>query len=147
MRLRFSLAMRLAHVHNTQTCGGGSDSYFEYLIKWARLSNTDDNTFANNWLTAADTSIKILAKVRGASQCLRSFIVSRCLQSHVSHLNLIAICLESFTDCSFLPPDDKQRATVDDWLFLADFDDNRQIRHIGSHLACFYGGNWLLGGC
>lgn len=30
-------------------------------------------------------------------------------------------------------------------LYLADFDSDRQIRHIGSHLACFYGGNWLFG--
>ncbi|KAI0319250.1 glycoside hydrolase family 47 protein [Amylostereum chailletii] len=82
------------------TWGGGSDSYFEYLIKWARLSNTDDDTFANNWRTAVDTSIKILVK----------------------------------------------RSTVGNHLYLADFDDDRKIRHIGSHLACFYGGNWLLGG-
>ncbi|KAF5311116.1 hypothetical protein D9619_007982 [Psilocybe cf. subviscida] len=30
--------------------------------------------------------------------------------------------------------------------YLADFDDYRNIKHIGSHLACFHGGNWLLGG-
>ena len=46
-----------------QTWGGGSDSYFEYLIKYARLSNTDDNTFADSWLTAVDSSIKTLMKV------------------------------------------------------------------------------------
>ena len=45
-----------------QTWGGGSDSYFEYLIKYARLSNTDDNTFADSWLTAVDSSIKTLMK-------------------------------------------------------------------------------------
>lgn len=30
-------------------------------------------------------------------------------------------------------------------VYLADFDSDRQIRHVGSHLACFYGGNWLYG--
>ena len=37
-------------------------------------------------------------------------------------------------------------STTGNFVYLADFDDNRQIRHIGSHLACFHGGNWLLGG-
>ncbi|THH11407.1 hypothetical protein EW146_g8052 [Bondarzewia mesenterica] len=73
------------------TWGGGSDSYFEYLIKYARLTNTNDNTFTNTWLTAVDSSIKTLLKA-------------------------------------------------------SDFDDNRQIRFVGSHLACFYAGNWLMGG-
>ncbi|KAJ7596035.1 glycoside hydrolase family 47 protein [Mycena floridula] len=82
------------------TWGGGSDSYFEYLIKYARLSNTDDPIFADTWHTAVDSSIKNLLRT----------------------------------------------STVGNHLYLADFDDNRQIRHVGSHLACFYGGNWLFGG-
>ncbi|KAH0580813.1 hypothetical protein H2248_011972 [Termitomyces sp. 'cryptogamus'] len=81
------------------TWGGGSDSYFEYLIKYARLSNTNDPLFANTWHTAVDSSIKTL---------LRTSIPG----NHV---------------------------------YLADFDDSRKIRHIGSHLACFNGGNWILG--
>ncbi|KAI0044946.1 glycoside hydrolase family 47 protein, partial [Auriscalpium vulgare] len=85
------------------TWGGGSDSYFEYLIKYARLSNTDDETFADTWLTAVDSSITTLIKASATS-------------------------------------------TVGNHVYLADFDDNRQIRHVGSHLACFYAGNWLLGG-
>ena len=47
----------------SQTWGGGSDSYLEYLIKYARLSNTADNTFADAWLTAVDSSIKHLKQV------------------------------------------------------------------------------------
>ena len=47
----------------SQTWGGGSDSYFEYLIKYARLSNTDDNRFADTWLTAVDSSITHLKRV------------------------------------------------------------------------------------
>jgi mannosyl-oligosaccharide alpha-1,2-mannosidase len=37
-------------------------------------------------------------------------------------------------------------STVGDFTYLADFEDDRKIRHIGSHLACFHGGNWILGG-
>ncbi|PPQ89224.1 hypothetical protein CVT25_001303 [Psilocybe cyanescens] len=82
------------------TWGGGSDSYFEYLIKHARLSNTNDNLFADTWHTAVDSSIKTLLRT----------------------------------------------STVGNHVYLADFDDSRTIRHIGSHLACFHGGNWLFGG-
>jgi len=82
------------------TWGGGSDSYFEYLIKYARLTNTDDNSYADAWLTAVDTSMKTLLRT----------------------------------------------SDVGNWLYLADYDDDKNIRHVGSHLACFYGGNWILGG-
>ncbi|KAF9494946.1 glycoside hydrolase family 47 protein [Pleurotus eryngii] len=82
------------------TWGGGSDSYFEYLIKYARLSNTDDPVFADTWATAVDSSIKTLLRT----------------------------------------------STVGNFTYLADFDNNKQIRHVGSHLACFHGGNWILGG-
>ncbi|KAG5635310.1 hypothetical protein H0H81_011772, partial [Sphagnurus paluster] len=42
--------------------GGGSDSYFEYLIKYARLSNTKEELFADTWHTAVDSSIKNLLR-------------------------------------------------------------------------------------
>ncbi|KAL4255270.1 alpha-1,2-Mannosidase [Pleurotus pulmonarius] len=80
--------------------GGGSDSYFEYLIKYARLSNTDDTLFADTWATAIDSSINTLLRT----------------------------------------------STVGNFTYLADFDENKRIRHVGSHLACFNGGNWILGG-
>jgi len=44
------------------TWGGGTDSYLEYLIKYARLSNTDDNIFADTWHAAVDSSIKVLLR-------------------------------------------------------------------------------------
>ncbi|KAH9003477.1 glycoside hydrolase family 47 protein [Lactarius hatsudake] len=44
------------------TWGGGSDSYFEYLIKYAYLSNTDDKLFKDAWFTAVDSSIRYLKK-------------------------------------------------------------------------------------
>jgi len=46
-----------------KTWGGGSDSYFEYLIKYARLSNTNDTSYVTAWKTAVDSSIKTLLKV------------------------------------------------------------------------------------
>ncbi|KAF8581522.1 glycoside hydrolase family 47 protein, partial [Ramaria rubella] len=39
-----------------------------------------------------------------------------------------------------------KESTVGDWTYLADMEDDRQIRHIGSHLTCLHGGNWILGG-
>ncbi|TCD65742.1 maturation of Asn-linked oligosaccharides protein [Steccherinum ochraceum] len=80
--------------------GGGSDSYFEYLIKYPRLSNINDNIFADTWATAVDTSMRVLART----------------------------------------------STVGNHLYLADQQDDGTIRHIGSHLACFHAGNWLMGG-
>ncbi|KAF9051540.1 alpha-mannosidase 1 [Panaeolus papilionaceus] len=82
------------------TWGGGSDSYFEYLIKYARLNLTEDHIFADAWHTAVDSSIKTLL----------------------------------------------QKSAIKGDMYLADRDDNGIIRHIGSHLACFHGGNWLMGG-
>ncbi|KAF5341440.1 hypothetical protein D9758_014743 [Tetrapyrgos nigripes] len=89
-----------AFVGNKISWGGGSDSYLEYLIKYARLTNTDDNLFADEWHTAVDSSIK--------------------------HL--------------------QSRSTVQNHLYLADRDDNGDIVHVSSHLACFHGGNWIFGG-
>ncbi|KAH8987907.1 glycoside hydrolase [Lactarius akahatsu] len=82
------------------TWGGGSDSYFEYLIKYAYLSNTGDKTFADAWSTTVDSSIRYL----------------------------------------------KKTSTVGDHVYLADIDGNGSVRPVGSHLACFHAGNWMLGG-
>ncbi|KAF8631332.1 hypothetical protein AX15_002451 [Amanita polypyramis BW_CC] len=37
-------------------------------------------------------------------------------------------------------------STVGNYVYLADYDDSRKIRHVGSHLGCFAAGNWILGG-
>jgi len=39
----------------------------------------------------------------------------------------------------------EKTSTVGNYVYLADLDDQGLIRHVGSHLACFYAGNWLLG--
>ncbi|KZV67861.1 glycoside hydrolase family 47 protein [Peniophora sp. CONT] len=44
------------------TWGGGSDSYFEYLIKYARMTNNADETWVNAWKLAVDSSIQTLKK-------------------------------------------------------------------------------------
>ncbi|KAK7044657.1 alpha-1,2-mannosidase [Favolaschia claudopus] len=80
--------------------GGASDSYFEYLVKYARLTNTKDHIYIDTWKTAVDSSIRTLLK----------------------------------------------KSTVGDHTYLADYDSDGKIRHVGSHLACFHAGNWLLGG-
>ncbi|KAG8747223.1 maturation of Asn-linked oligosaccharides protein [Ceratobasidium sp. 414] len=84
------------------TWGGGSDSYFEYLIKYGRLSNNANPAWTSRWLTAVDSSIRHLA------------------QTAVN-------------------------TNVSDLLYLGDYTGGR-VRHIGSHLACFHGGNWIMGG-
>ncbi|KAJ6557526.1 glycoside hydrolase family 47 protein [Mycena capillaripes] len=80
--------------------GSESDSYFEYLIKYVRLSNTDDPIYIDTWKTAVDSSIRTLIK----------------------------------------------KSTVGNRTYLADMDNDGNILHIGSHLACFHAGNWLYGG-
>lgn len=81
------------------TWGGGSDSYFEYLIKYARLTNTNDHIFADTWNTAVDTSSRVLRQVSSVGQ-------------HV---------------------------------YLGEWE-NGLVHPVSSHLACFHGGNWILGG-
>ncbi|KAF9467829.1 glycoside hydrolase family 47 protein [Collybia nuda] len=68
--------------------GGGSDSYFEYLIKYARLSNTDEALFADTWLTAVDSSIKFLLRnsTVGNHLYLADFDSSRKIRHVSSHL-------------------------------------------------------------
>ena len=39
----------------------------------------------------------------------------------------------------------EKTSTVGDHVYLADYDDRRRIRHVGSQLTCFHAGNWLLG--
>ncbi|CDO70470.1 Glycoside Hydrolase Family 47 protein [Trametes cinnabarina] len=74
--------------------------YLEYLIKYARITNTKDPIFADTWHTAVDSSIHTLLR----------------------------------------------QSTVGNHTYLADLDDSGTIRHIGSHLACFMAGNWIMGG-
>jgi len=44
------------------TWGGGSDSYFEYLIKYARMFPNAPSELATTWLTAVDSSIRELVR-------------------------------------------------------------------------------------
>jgi len=70
-----SLVVRVMFLHVTlakllklfQTWGGGTDSYLEYLLKYPRSENINDNTFVNAWLTAVDSSIQTLARVNTTS--------------------------------------------------------------------------------
>jgi len=48
---------------NFQSWGAMSDSYFEYLIKYARLTNTNDTSYADAWLTAVNSTIDKLQRV------------------------------------------------------------------------------------
>ncbi|KAF8609807.1 glycoside hydrolase family 47 protein [Ceratobasidium sp. AG-I] len=84
------------------TWGAGSDSYFEYLIKYGRLTNNADNYWTKQWLIAVDSSITYLAREAVG------------------------------TDIKGL-------------LYLGDWH-NGTLQHVGTHLGCFHGGNWIMGG-
>ncbi|KAJ1311404.1 hypothetical protein OPQ81_009894 [Rhizoctonia solani] len=84
------------------TWGAGSDSYFEYLIKYGRLTNNADTIWTKQWLTAVDSSMVHLAQ-------------------------------------EAVDTDVKGLLYLGEWY-------NGTFRHLGSHLACFHGGNWIMGG-
>ena len=94
----------LGHINLTtssrwQTWGGGTDSYFEYLIKYGRITNNADPIWVEAWKAAVDSSVKYLATT----------------------------------------------SSVGNHLYLTDYTKGRK-RYIGSHLECFAGGNWIMGG-
>jgi mannosyl-oligosaccharide alpha-1,2-mannosidase len=84
------------------TWGGGSDSFFEYLNKYALMIGTQE-TYFPAWITSVKSSILHLITTAGGT---------------------------------------KKKLT-----YLADYSaKNGGTLPRGSHLECFVGGNWLLGG-
>ncbi|KAF9517655.1 glycoside hydrolase family 47 protein [Hydnum rufescens UP504] len=79
--------------------GGASDSYFEYLLKYGRLTNNADPLWIETWKAAVDSSIRYLAKT----------------------------------------------SSVGGHLYLTDYTRKQNV-YVGSHLECFHGGNWIMGG-
>ncbi|KAK4198583.1 glycoside hydrolase [Triangularia verruculosa] len=80
--------------------GGGTDSFYEYLIKMYLYDSTKFGEYRDRWVLAADSSIRYL----------------------ISH-----------------------PATRPDLTFLAMWRD-RTLHYFSEHLACFNGGNFILGG-
>ncbi|KAK8014440.1 mannosyl-oligosaccharide 1-2-alpha-mannosidase IC [Apiospora arundinis] len=80
---------------------GGTDSYYEYLIKMYLYDTKRFASYKDSWVKAADSSIKYLA-------------------SHPS--------------------------TRPDMTFLAAYDAKDKLSYVSTHLACFDGGNFILGG-
>ncbi|KAH9814163.1 family 47 glycoside hydrolase [Melampsora americana] len=81
------------------TWGGGVDSYFEYLLKYAILVDDRDPRYLEEWKKAVYSSIQHLLTVS------------------------------------------------DGHTYLAAYSKERKGRqYVFSHLACFVGGNWILGG-
>lgn len=84
------------------TWGGGSDSFFEYLIKASYLWGNSSSDYTDTWIETVESSVGVLGTL----------------------------------------PEDHA-----DLLFLADYDPSQGgVIPVGSHLACFLGGNWILGG-
>ncbi|KAK8098016.1 uncharacterized protein PG998_013502 [Apiospora kogelbergensis] len=80
---------------------GGTDSYYEYLIKMYLYDTKRFASYKDSWVEAADSSIKYLA-------------------SHPS--------------------------TRPDMTFLAAYNGKDEMSYRSGHLACFDGGNFILGG-
>ncbi|KAI1387608.1 glycoside hydrolase family 47 protein [Hypoxylon trugodes] len=80
---------------------GGTDSYYEYLIKMYVYDQDRFGLYKDRWIAAVDSSIKYLA----------------------SH------------------PTSRPELT-----FLAAYDGPNQLSFVSTHLACFDGGNFILGG-
>lgn len=86
------------------TWGGGSDSYFEYLIKASYL-NGNPYSYMPAWVRAVNSSIAHLMTTAGGN------------------------------------------TTRKDLLYLADYSaSSGGLIPRSSHLECFHGGNWMLGG-
>ncbi|KAK6211052.1 glycosyl hydrolase family 47 [Colletotrichum tabaci] len=79
---------------------GGTDSFYEYLIKMWLYDQNRFSLYRDRWIAAADSSIKFLAS---------------------------------------------SPTTRPDLTFLAAYN-NANLRFISTHLACFDGGNFILGG-
>ncbi|WYZ35599.1 hypothetical protein EsH8_X_000246 [Colletotrichum jinshuiense] len=79
---------------------GGTDSFYEYLIKMWLYDQNRFSLYKDRWIAAADSSIEFLASTP---------------------------------------------TTRPDLTFLAAYN-NRTLRFISTHLACFDGGNFILGG-
>ncbi|KAJ6459874.1 seven-hairpin glycosidase [Mycena sanguinolenta] len=86
---------------NVISWDGGSDSYFEYLIKYDKMTANANPLWGNTWATAVDSSIKQLLKRTSVATGQRTYLTTA-----------------SGTSNSFSMGD----------------------------LACFSGGNWILGG-
>ncbi|KAI1453300.1 glycoside hydrolase family 47 protein [Annulohypoxylon moriforme] len=80
---------------------GGTDSFYEYLIKMYVYDQDRFGAYKDRWIAAVDSSIKYLA-------------------SHPT--------------------------TRPDLTFLAAYNGYEQLEFVSTHLACFDGGNFILGG-
>ncbi|EJD45468.1 seven-hairpin glycosidase [Auricularia subglabra TFB-10046 SS5] len=84
---------------STVNWDGGYDSYLEYLIKYAQLTNFEDPLWTQAWTDAVDSSIKNLVKQSAGGQ-----------------------------------------------YFLTSYDSDKGSSYSMGDLACFAGGNWIMGG-
>ena len=104
-----------------QTWSGGSDSYLEYLIKYARLTNNADPLWSKTWALAIDSSIKYLVKTSSAGNHL---YLTATRFNHTIHQSSHLACFHGLFALS-----SSRMCMV-----------GNGILHSGS------GGNWILGG-
>ncbi|KAJ7069792.1 glycoside hydrolase family 47 protein [Mycena amicta] len=75
------------------TWGGEADSYFEYLVKYARLTNTHDTIFIDTWKKAVDSSIQKL--LRDSITGFGAYIGEMDDQGHVRHVSSHLSCFHA----------------------------------------------------
>ncbi|KZT25742.1 glycoside hydrolase family 47 protein [Neolentinus lepideus HHB14362 ss-1] len=75
------------------TWGGGSDSYFEYLIKYPRLTNTNNPIFVETWQAAVDSSIKYL--VRNSTVGNWTYVADRDDNGNIVHIGSHLECFHA----------------------------------------------------
>ncbi|KAH8101109.1 glycoside hydrolase family 47 protein [Cristinia sonorae] len=98
------------------TWGGGSDSYFEYLIKYPRLTNINDDLFADTWATAVDTSMRVLARTSTVGNHL--YLADQDDDGTIRHISSHLACFHA-----------------GNWLFGGKLMNNQSIVDFGLRLA------------
>ncbi|KAG0143083.1 hypothetical protein CROQUDRAFT_96768 [Cronartium quercuum f. sp. fusiforme G11] len=99
------------------TWGPAADSFYEYLNKYSLLTGNIDPSYLNHWALAVDSSIKHLIKTFSLTQ----------------------------------PPENKSTFSSESndtnpRIYLSSRDDHGYMSTRMTHLDCFVGGNFMLGG-
>jgi mannosyl-oligosaccharide alpha-1,2-mannosidase len=104
------------------TWGAGSDSYFEYLIKYARYTNNANTIFVDSW--------KVLSFV-AAMNPSHDYICSDTDCRGLVHSHIAQGAPSMSAGASFVLTC-MQTSTVGGHMYLADYDAQQRIRHVGS---------------
>ncbi|KAH9810194.1 family 47 glycoside hydrolase [Melampsora americana] len=109
-------------IADSVTWGPAADSFYEYLNKYSLLTGNVDTSYLTHWALAVDSSIKNLIRTSAAT--------SRPLSTSYN--------IPFFSSSSTI--NTKERT------FLASREPHGSLSYGMTHLDCFVGGNFMLGG-